>query len=36
MREQGYDIFNIVKRFSNFEKLAEACATVELKKANGG
>ena len=34
MREQGYDIFDIAKKFSCFEKLDEVCATIELKKAN--
>lgn len=34
MRERGYDIFDIVQRFSSFEKLEEVCADVQLKRAN--
>lgn len=30
MRERGYDIFDLVKRFSYFEEIEEACTTVEL------
>ena len=34
MQERGYDIFEIIERFSKFEKIEDACVSVERKKVN--
>ena len=34
MKERGYDIFEIIERFSKFEKIEDACVSVERKKVN--
>jgi hypothetical protein len=34
MKEQGYDIFEIMERFSKFEEIEDACVSVERKKVN--
>ena len=32
MKEQGYDIFKIIERFSKFEEIEDGCVSVERKK----
>ena len=34
MKERGYDIFEIMERFSKFEEIEDACVSVEHKKVN--
>ena len=34
MKERGYDIFEIMERFSKFDEIENACVSVERKKVN--
>jgi hypothetical protein len=34
MKERGYDIFEIMERFSKFEEIGDGCVSVERKKVN--
>ena len=36
MKEQGYNIFEIIEMFSKFEKIEEACISVQRKEVEAG